>query len=149
MAQVLTDYDFTDRSIGMNSVAKRVYYLYEPVASVIGVGANRPYVACYPVWRATGASASFGTSGKLEHVALFTDGSEEVIATSDAPLQDVTIPTNTDLTTVVKANGQLQNSRVPAASTVVSSSSDAEVRERLPLNPLKTLDRMRAYWTPD
>ena len=85
MAQVLTENNIPDASIGMNSVVKEVNLVYEPVASTIGVGANRPYVGIGQAFRATGTAASFGTSGKMEYVAVYADGSEEVIAVPESP----------------------------------------------------------------
>lgn len=150
MAQTAYFNDITDFSIvDGNVLIKRLDVVHEPDNSVIGVGANRPYVGVWLTLRAAGGAPYTipAGRGKLDIEGHYEDSTSVVLTSSENPMDNIQVPNHTDLYLLVHADGQAKTDSQPSASATLSSSATASIRERLPLDASKTIETIRYYWT--
>ena len=139
--QPLTNEPFPDPNLqGASVIELRV--IYEPVASAIGVGADRPYVAAY-MQTIGGEQVEATGARECEIIAFYTDGSQESLAKTavgGSGIRGEAIPTAAQWW-VMRADGIFWTAAAaPTTATAVAQNAAAASRERLPVNADKDID---------
>ena len=108
-----------------------------------------PYVGVYVQVQAMGSFEMLGTAGRLEIMAVYTDGSAELLTDSNAPFLTYSIPNQTMAWVLVHGNGQVASHAAPEDNVVLVYSSVAADNEQLRYNSAKILRKVQWWWTDD
>ena len=149
MAQVIYRQPLTSTPIPNNNNGGafiEAAVIHEPVASAIGVGASRPYIAVY-LETVGGETPETFTNRIGEVKVTYTDGSVESLIKTSQGGNALPEPVATaEAWRVVRADGMWDViAAAPTPRTSVAGGSSAATRERLPLSATKELDYVDVF----
>ena len=127
--------------------------IHEKDSEPIGVGNNTPWVGLFTRVRGNRGNTAFdpGDYGVLETKAVYFGGTETRLTYDEDPFSEVnSLASHTETSFAVHADGKLRPARWPSSGTgtSVAQGGTNAARQRLAVDPSRTLIAIKFLWTP-